>query len=127
MTVRPSCSRAIIPSSGISESAASLTLAIAIILSGSHKIHRSRPMNEDRTLELSSAELRGLIDAATDRILAYIKSLPHQPSGDSAGGAALARSLREPLPETGQPSGELLELLFERVIPKGRSEERRVG
>src|SRR6266542_3006381 len=119
MTVRPSCSRAIIPSSGTSESVASLTLAIAIILSGSHKIHRSRPMDEDRTLELSSVELRGLIDAATDRILAYIKSLPHQPSGDSSGGAALARSLREPLPETGQPSGELLELLFERVIPKG--------
>ncbi len=76
-------------------------------------------MSEDRTLELSSVELRGLIDAATDRILAYIESLPRQPSEDSAGGAALARSLREPLPETGQPSGELLDLLFERVIPKG--------
>src|SRR6266498_5973095 len=46
MTVRPSCSRAIIPSSGISESAASLTLAIAIILAGSHKIHRSRETDE---------------------------------------------------------------------------------
>ena len=76
-------------------------------------------MNEDPTLELSSAELRGLIDAATDRILAYIESLPLQPSGDSVGGAALARSLREPLPEIGQPAGELLDLLFERVIPKG--------
>ena len=77
-------------------------------------------MNEaDRTLELSSQELRGLIEAATARILAYIESLPRQPSGDTAGGAALARSLREPLPETGRPAGELLDLLFERVIPKG--------
>jgi aromatic-L-amino-acid decarboxylase len=73
----------------------------------------------DRTLELSSPELRDLIEAATERILAYIESLPRQPSGDSAGAADLARSLREPLPETGRPAGELLDLLFERVLPKG--------
>ncbi|HLN59344.1 MAG TPA: aminotransferase class I/II-fold pyridoxal phosphate-dependent enzyme [Thermoanaerobaculia bacterium] len=76
-------------------------------------------MTEDRTLELSGPELRDLIEAATERILAYIESLPRQPSGDSAGAAALARSLREPLPETGRPAGELLDLLFDRVIPKG--------
>ena len=39
--------------------------------------------------------------------------------GRHGGGAALARSLREPLPETGRPAGELLDLLFEKVIPKG--------
>ncbi|HSP94126.1 MAG TPA: aminotransferase class I/II-fold pyridoxal phosphate-dependent enzyme [Thermoanaerobaculia bacterium] len=76
-------------------------------------------MTEDRTLELSGPELRDLIEAATERIIAYIESLPRQPSGDSAGEAALARSLREPLPETGRPAGELLDLLFDRVIPKG--------
>ncbi len=76
-------------------------------------------MDEDRTLELSSEKLRGLIEAATDRILRYIESLPRQPSADPEGGAALARSLREPLPETGRPAGELLDLLFEKVIPKG--------
>ena len=76
-------------------------------------------MTEDRTLELSGPELRDLIEAATERIIAYIESLPRQPSGDSAGGADLARSLREPLPETGRPAGELLDLLFDRVIPKG--------
>ena len=77
-------------------------------------------MNEtSRTLELSSKELRRLIEAATDRILGYIESLPRQPSADSEGGAALARSLREPLPETGRPLEELLALLFDRVIPKG--------
>jgi aromatic-L-amino-acid decarboxylase len=77
-------------------------------------------MNEaDRTLELSSGELRRLIEAATDRILDYIESLPRQPAANAEGGADLARSLREPLPETGRPAGELLELLFEKVIPKG--------
>src|SRR5207247_3250218 len=72
-----------------------------------------------RTLELSSGDLRRLIEAATDRILEYIESLPRQPSADSEGGAALARSLSEPLPETGRPFEELLALLFEKVIPKG--------
>ena len=52
------------------------------------------------------------MEATTARILAYIESLPRQPSGDSAGGSRLARSLREPLPETGRPAGELLDMLF---------------
>ena len=73
----------------------------------------------DRTLELSSQELRRLIEDATERILAYIESLPRQPSASPEGGADLARSLREPLPETGRPSAELLDLLFDKVIPKG--------
>jgi len=60
-----------------------------------------------------------LIEAATDRILAHLESLPRQPSADTEGGAALARSLREPLPETGRPAEELLDFLFQKVIPKG--------
>ena len=75
-------------------------------------------MTEDRTLELSSEALGRLIDAARDRILAHIASLPQQPSADHEGGAALARSLAEPLPREGRSYEELLELLFTRVIPK---------
>ncbi len=74
---------------------------------------------EDRSLELSSDALRGLIDAAAQRIVAHIASLPDQPSADTEGGAALARSLAEPIPQSGRPVNELLELLFTRVIPKG--------
>jgi aromatic-L-amino-acid/L-tryptophan decarboxylase len=73
----------------------------------------------NRELEPSSEELRRTIDAATARILRYLESLPRQPSADTDGGAALARSLREDLPETGRPIEELLDLLFEKVIPKG--------
>src|SRR5262249_38395003 len=57
-------------------------------------------------------------DSAAERILKHIASLPEQPSADVEGGAALARSLAEPLPETGTDAEELLDLLFERVIPK---------
>ena len=73
---------------------------------------------EDRSLELSPQEFSRLIEAAAKRVLAHVASLPAQPSADTEGGAALARSLREPLPESGRPAEELLDLLFERVIPK---------
>ena len=73
---------------------------------------------EDRTLELSPEAFSRLIDAAARRVIAHVASLPAQPSADTEGGAALARSLREPLPESGRPAEELLDLLFERVIPK---------
>jgi len=76
-------------------------------------------VTEDRSLELSREELRLLVDAATRRVLYYIESLPRQPSADDEGGAALARSLAEPLPETGRSSEELLDLLFEKVVRKG--------
>ena len=76
------------------------------------------PPAGDRTLELTGDELRRLIDAAAARVVAHVDSLPRQPSADVEGGVALARSLVEPLPETGQPAEELLDFLFERVIPK---------
>ena len=76
------------------------------------------PPPEDRTLELSGDALRRLIDAAAARVVAHIDSLPRQASADVEGAEALARSLVEPLPETGQSAEELLDLLFDRVIPK---------
>jgi aromatic-L-amino-acid decarboxylase len=76
------------------------------------------PPPEDRTLELTGDALRRLIDEASRRVVAHVDSLPSQPSADVEGGAALARSLVEPLPEEGQPAEELLDFLFERVIPK---------
>ena len=77
-----------------------------------------QPAPPDRSLELSSEEFRRLADAAVDRIVAHLDSLPSQPSADAAGGPELARSLREPLPDRGTPYPELLDLLFHRVIPK---------
>jgi aromatic-L-amino-acid decarboxylase len=73
---------------------------------------------EDRSLELSSDQLRRLIAEATERIVSHIATLPRQPSADVAGGAELARSLVEGIPEAGTPSQALLDFLFERVIPR---------
>ena len=76
-------------------------------------------MSADTTLELSSEDFRALVEAATRRIVDYVESLPRQPSANTDGSAELARSLVEPLPESGRPYGELLDLLFERVVIKG--------
>ena len=56
-------------------------------------------------------------EAALDRIVAHIESLPTQPISDTRGGFALAPSLAEALPEEGAPVSELLDLFFERAIP----------
>ena len=76
-------------------------------------------MTADRELELSREDLRALIDAAARRVLDYVESLPGQPSADTEGSEELARSLVEPLPETGRPYEELLDLLFRKVVTKG--------
>jgi aromatic-L-amino-acid decarboxylase len=69
-------------------------------------------------LELSPDQMRRLLRLASDRIVGHIQSLPYQPATDVEGGIELARSLKEPLPEEGTPYESLLELLFERLIPK---------
>jgi aromatic-L-amino-acid decarboxylase len=71
----------------------------------------------DHPLELSAPEMRALVQAALDRIVAHIESLPTQPVSDTRGGFEAARSLAEPLPETGSPVSGLLDLFFERAVP----------
>src|SRR5205085_2783772 len=79
---------------------------------GTHRMKDERTL-EDRSLELKGKELESLIRLATERILHYIDSLPAQPSADNRDPAGLARSLREPMPESGEPPERLLDLLFE--------------
>ncbi len=81
----------------------------------------SRPtIPADTSLELSAAEMRDLLAAVTERVVAHVSSLPAQPAADVEGGAEVARALAEPdPPEQGVPAGELLDLLFDRAIPKG--------
>lgn len=62
--------------------------------------------------------MRLLVDAAMERIAEHVDSLPEQPAGHTVGGARLARSLAEPLPERGTPFPKLLDLLFDRAVPR---------
>jgi len=69
-------------------------------------------------LELTGEQLRVLVNAAMDRIAPHIDSLPQQPAADVAGGVELARSLVEPLPRYGCSPNEVLDLIFDRLVPK---------
>ena len=55
---------------------------------------------------------------AMERIARFIESLPAQPASDLDGAEALARSLSGPMPERGAPLGPILDLLFDRAVPK---------
>ena len=68
-------------------------------------------------LEPSQEDMRGLVDQAMEQILAYIASLPDQPAAQTEDGAALARALKDCLPEDGTPYADLLTLLFQKAIP----------
>jgi aromatic-L-amino-acid decarboxylase len=70
-------------------------------------------------LEPTADEMRALLDAARDRLVEHVASLPEQPAADVDGGAALARALFEPIaPESATPVGDLLDLIFDRAVPK---------
>ncbi|MBI3082473.1 MAG: protein kinase, partial [Gemmatimonadetes bacterium] len=76
-------------------------------------------MERTAELELDGTELRRLIQLATERVVRFVDTLPSQPAADVGGGAELARSLVEALPEHGTSFAALLDLLFDRVVPKG--------
>ncbi|MFQ5704521.1 MAG: pyridoxal phosphate-dependent decarboxylase family protein [Gemmatimonadales bacterium] len=69
-------------------------------------------------LELSGDQMRQMVDAAMQRIITHIDTLAVQASADTDGAKELALSLVESMPERGKPLEELLDLLFDRVIPK---------
>ncbi|MEJ2084181.1 MAG: aminotransferase class I/II-fold pyridoxal phosphate-dependent enzyme [Acidobacteriota bacterium] len=76
---------------------------------------------EDQTgskhpLELSEQALRDMVDGAVEHLVEHLRTLPEQPMSYSDGAVELAASLREELPEAGQPFAELLELIFERAL-----------
>jgi aromatic-L-amino-acid decarboxylase len=68
-------------------------------------------------LEPAGDEMRHMVDLAMERIVAHLESLPAQPASGARDGAALARSLRASMPESGRPLPEILEFLFARAIP----------
>lgn len=68
-------------------------------------------------LELDGAEFRRLVGAAAERIARWVDALAQQPASEIDGAETRARSLAEGLPRQGSSLEELLDLLFERVVP----------
>ncbi len=69
-------------------------------------------------LELDSGTMRSMIEQAMDRIVRHFQSLPAQAVSDVSGGENLARSVAEGMPEKEASYTDLLDLLFEQLVPK---------
>src|SRR4030042_3340058 len=69
-------------------------------------------------LELSPEQMEELIVQTTERIKAFLASLPDQPSADVDGAEELAASVSERMPRKGIPFSQILDLLFDRLVPK---------
>ena len=69
-------------------------------------------------LEPDVEEMRRLIEAATERIVEHIQSLPSQPAANVEGATEFARTLIEPLPKRGESFDQLLDFLFDEAIPR---------
>lgn len=69
-------------------------------------------------LEPTAHEMRRLIEAATEKIIAHIESLPFQPAMNVEGATEFARTLIEPLPQRGESYEALLDFLFDEAIPR---------
>lgn len=68
-------------------------------------------------MEPDAAEMRRLIDAAAERVIAHVSSLPEQPADGTEGGLEAARRVRSELPREGKPIDEVLDRLFEDAVP----------
>lgn len=62
--------------------------------------------------------MRRLVDEAMRHIVAHIESLPAQPAHNVEGATEFARTLIEPLPQHGTAYGQLLDQLFDELIPR---------
>jgi aromatic-L-amino-acid decarboxylase len=69
-------------------------------------------------LEPDGAEMRRLVDAAMQHIVAHVESLPSQPAMNVEGATEYARTLIEPLPQRGESYESLLDFLFNDAIPR---------
>lgn len=69
-------------------------------------------------LEPDASEMRRLVDEAMRHVVAHIESLPAQPAMNVEGATEFARTLIEPLPKQGTAYGQLLDQLFDELIPR---------
>jgi aromatic-L-amino-acid decarboxylase len=69
-------------------------------------------------LEPTADEMKTMAGQAMERIARFVETLPAQPASDLEGAEALARALSAPMPEHGAPLGPILDLLFDRAVPK---------
>jgi aromatic-L-amino-acid/L-tryptophan decarboxylase len=76
------------------------------------------PPDDPADLELPPEVMRAMGQAALERVVDFIASLPHQGACGDIHAEELCRALRERAPEHGVPISELLDRLFHDWIPR---------
>ncbi|MEQ8787548.1 MAG: aminotransferase class V-fold PLP-dependent enzyme [Pirellulaceae bacterium] len=71
----------------------------------------------DTSLELDGDAMRRLLDAVMRRVAPFLDTLDEQPSWNTHDRQRVARTLIEPLPQTGTDADALLDRLFDEIIP----------
>ena len=74
-------------------------------------------ISPQKELELSPELMREMIELATEKIIEHIRTLPDQPGSYAGGGAELARTVAEGMPDSPAPFAELLDLVVDRLAP----------
>ncbi len=82
-------------------------------------ISASTPTQSASPLELDPNTIREISSYVTEKIVAYLESLPDQPVCDTEGAEVVAASLLEPLPKSGETYKELVDLVFDKALTKG--------
>ncbi|MCI0732494.1 MAG: aminotransferase class V-fold PLP-dependent enzyme [Methylococcaceae bacterium] len=70
-------------------------------------------------LELDSKLVREISGYVTEKIIAYLDSLPQQPVSDLEGADQLIADLTEALPESGEAFRNLIDRIFDQAVTKG--------
>lgn len=68
-------------------------------------------------LELSTAELRELVELSLGHLDTFLSSLPDQPAWNNDNAEQAARAVMEPLPEEGTLAADVLQRFFAEVVP----------
>jgi aromatic-L-amino-acid decarboxylase len=75
------------------------------------------PLPPDTPLELGGEQLRQLVDLAMPHLSEFLDSIGQQPAWNTADRQSVARAIGEPLPAQGAPAREVLDRLFEQIVP----------
>lgn len=77
------------------------------------------PTAADHSLELSGAQMQELVDLVMPRLREFLDTLAEQPAWDFDDAASIARSMMEPMPESGFEADDIIRRLFDDILPVG--------
>lgn len=83
-----------------------------------HRIDQLQHLqNPNLELELPSDEVRRMVEQAVEHVIHHLENISGMPAISNENGAELSRQLKESLPDQGTPLEDILEKLFDDIVP----------